>query len=101
MHKTIFGMAALPLLMARLACAAPAAPIPVTIAAAHSPAAAAVQQYLADRTAGRYAKAYGLLSTATQGMLPLDQFQAAQNFPKDPTADGMTPLFTCPIGFLR
>ncbi len=94
MEKKRLAVVGLALLMGGLGCAAPGAPDPVTIPAAHSTSATAVQQFLAARTAGEYAKAYGLLSTATQGMLPLTQFQAAQNIPKDPTANGMTPLFS-------
>ncbi len=89
----------LTLLLVPLAEAAPSKPSPITVPAARSASAAAVQSYLAARTAGQYEKAYALLSPATQGILPLDQFRAVKNFPKDPSADGMTPLFTALSAF--
>ena len=78
-------------LVARLVAAPDTAP--VALAPVKS-GAAAVRQFLAARAAGRYADAYALLSPDTQRMVPLSRFETAADLPRDPNADGMTPLLT-------
>jgi prepilin-type processing-associated H-X9-DG protein len=99
MNNVTIVVVGLTVLLAQLTQAAPSQTNPVTTPVTYSAATTAVQQYLSARNAGHYAQAYALLSTITQGMLPLGQFESKPNLPTNPTADGMTPLLSALAAF--
>ena len=75
------------------ACAALLALLPAAAHAADTPAVAVVREFLADRAAGKYADAYGLLSSASQKDMTENQFAAGRPMPPNFMQHQSDPLF--------